>query len=79
MTAVGQGRRINNSVGMSGWRPQDRRGGLAIDADRHRAVDRHATHNARLVAEIVDRLVLRRAIVCQRHRTMSPGSLLLSG
>ena len=43
----------------------------AIDADRHRTIDRHAAHDARLVAVIIDGLVLRRAIVQitvdQRH------------
>src|ERR1700687_501635 len=44
----------------------------AIDADRYRPVDRHATHDAWLVAVIIDRLVLRRAIVPDHYIASRP-------
>src|SRR5215468_9445312 len=39
----------------------------AIDADGCRPVDGHPAHDAALVAVIIDRLVLRRAIVPDHH------------
>ena len=44
----------------------------AIDADRYRSVDRYAAHDAWLVAVIVDRLVLRGAIVPDHHIARGP-------
>ncbi len=43
-----------------------------VDADRHRSVDRHAAHDAWLVAVIINRLVLRRAIVPDHHIACRP-------
>jgi hypothetical protein len=43
-----------------------------IDSDRHWPVDRHAAHDASLVAVIIDCLVLRRAIVSDHHIAHNP-------
>src|SRR5262252_1787360 len=44
----------------------------AIDADRHRPLNGHAAHDAPLIAVIIDRLVLRRAIIPDHHVARRP-------
>ena len=43
-----------------------------VDADGYRPVDGHPAHDARLIAIVVDCLVLRRAIVPDRHIAYRP-------